>query len=66
MLCTLAVRTTQQLYQKFFESYINQEEILIHESNCQQLCHTTVDFCSSQEQTFNVPPFSKIALSHIC
>ena len=59
MLCTLAVRTTQQLYQKFFESYINQEEILIHESNCQQLCHTTVNFCNSQEQTLMFHHFLK-------
>ena len=38
-----------KLYYTFFESYINQGQILIQENNNQQPYHTFSDSCSSQE-----------------
>ena len=51
-----------------FELYSNQGQILVHDSNYQQLYHTFVDITHFYH-TFvdsDVTPFSRIALSHFC
>ena len=44
----------------FFDSYSNQEQILMHEGNSEQLYYIFLHFCSSKEQTFMFPHFLEL------